>query len=81
MADKIFYAWQSDRDQDLNRWLIRDAAKAAVKKLASEADVEDAPVLDHDTKDVPGTPHIADTIKRKIAESAVFLADITHVAE
>lgn len=81
MAHSIFYAWQSDRDQDLNRWFIRDAAKAALKKLASEADIEDAPVLDHDTKDVPGIPHIADTIKRKITQCAVFLADVTHVAE
>lgn len=28
----IFYAWQSDRPQNANRYLIRDAAKEAVAR-------------------------------------------------
>jgi hypothetical protein len=52
----IFYAWQSDRPENTHRYLIREAAKEAVKRIARDVDVEDSPRLDHDTKDVPGTP-------------------------
>jgi hypothetical protein len=75
----IFYAWQSDRPQNTHRYLIRDAAKEAVKRIGRDADVEDSPRLDHDTKDVPGTPEIAGTIFRKIQESGAFIADLTFI--
>ena len=79
----IFYAWQSDTDRDLNQRFIRRAADAAIAKLRAEIVVEDAPEvsieLDHDTKGVTGTPHIAETIKAKIRGAAIFLADVTHV--
>jgi hypothetical protein len=75
----IFYAWQSDRPQNTHRYLIRDAARHAVKRIGSDADVEDSPRLDHDTKDVPGTPEIAGTIFRKIQESGAFIADLTFI--
>jgi hypothetical protein len=75
----IFYAWQSDRPQNTHKYLIRDAAKEAVKRIGRDADVEYSPRLDHDTKDVPGTPEIAGSIFRKIQESAVFLADLTFI--
>ncbi len=75
----IFYAWQSDRPQNTHRYLIRDAAKEAVKRIGRDADVEDSPRLDHDTKDAPGTPEIAGTIFRKIQESGAFIADLTFI--
>jgi hypothetical protein len=75
----IFYAWQSDRPQNTHRYLIRDAAKEAVKRIGRDVDVEDSPRLDHDTKDVPGTPEIAGTIFRKIQESGAFIADLTFI--
>ncbi|MGE5610476.1 MAG: hypothetical protein ACM359_14595, partial [Bacillota bacterium] len=81
MPTTIFYAWQSDRPEDSCRYYIRDALKDAIKKLAAEANIEDAPVLDHDTKDVPGTPQIAETILKKIRKCGVFVADMTLVAE
>jgi hypothetical protein len=75
----VFYAWQSDRPQKTHRYLIRDAAKEAVKRIGRDATVEDSPRLDHDTKDVPGTPEIAGTIFRKIRESGAFIADLTFI--
>jgi hypothetical protein len=75
----IFYAWQSDRAQKTHRYLIRDAAKEAVKQVGKDADVEDSPRLDHDTKDIPGTPEIAGTIFAKIQESGAFIADLTFI--
>ncbi|MGN6368404.1 MAG: hypothetical protein ACTHN5_09105 [Phycisphaerae bacterium] len=79
----VFYAWQSDRDPEVCKKFIRRAAKLAIKKLAAEAEVKSAPPFDMDeaTKDVPGHPHIAMTIRRKIRTCGCFLADLTHVAE
>ena len=75
----IFYAWQSDRIQKTHRYLIRDAANEAVKRIGKDAEIEDSPRLDHDTQDVSGTPEIAGTIYRKIQDSGIFLADLTFV--
>jgi hypothetical protein len=77
----IFYAWQSDRDLDICRYLIRDAAKLAMKKLKTEPHVLSAPAfkLDQDRQGVTGHPHIASVIRKKIKACDVFLADLTHV--
>ncbi len=73
----IFYAWQSDTPLKLNRYLIRDAAKIAVKRYAAVSVVEESPRLDSDTQNIPGTPEIAATIFDKIDKCGVFLADLT----
>ncbi len=78
----LFYAWQSDQHPDICRYLIRDAAKAALKKLKADPSVYSAPSfeLDQDRQGVAGHPHIASVIRRKIKNCDVFLADLTHVA-
>jgi hypothetical protein len=83
MTKTAFYAWQSDRDEDVCRFLIRDAARLALKKLKADTKITSAPSfeLDHDTKGVAGHPHIASVIRRKIKQCAVFIADVTHVAK
>jgi hypothetical protein len=35
------------------------------------------PIIDRDTKDVPGAPHIARTILEKVAAADVFVADVS----
>ena len=75
----VFYAWQSDRPENTNLFLVRDAAKAAIKRLVKDSDVEESPRLDHDTKDVPGLAEVAGTIFRKIEGCGLFLADLTFV--
>ena len=65
--------------QKTHRYLIRDAANEAVKRIGKDAEIEDSPRLDHDTQDVSGTPEIAGTIYRKIQDSGIFLADLTFV--
>jgi hypothetical protein len=75
----VFYAWQSDRPEDSNRFLIRDAAKKAIKSVLKDADIDESPRLDHDTKDVPGLAEVAGTIFRKIEGCGLFLADLTFV--
>ena len=82
---KIFYAWQSDIDNKLNRYFIRDAIESAIESINSTIEIEDSPrpvlSLDHDTKGVPGMPEIARTIIEKIEASDIFLADLTFIAQ
>jgi hypothetical protein len=75
----IFYAWQNDTPQDLNRFLIRDALEAALSHLRKDVAIDDAPELDYDTKGVSGTPNIAETIFAKIQACAAFVADVSFV--
>src|SRR5664280_15011 len=82
----VFYSWQSDTPSNLNRNFIEKAIQEALKRLHSDATLEnalrDATVeLDKDTKGVAGSPPIAETILKKIEECAVFVADLTFVGE
>ncbi len=81
MPFTVFYAWQSDRDQEVCRYLIRHATKAAIRQLAADVTVASAPAFDHATEGETGLVHIAETIKRKIRRSGVFLADLTFAGE
>ncbi|GAA3842866.1 hypothetical protein AFIC_003009 [[Pseudomonas] carboxydohydrogena] len=78
---KIFWSWQSDRDPKLHHYFVRDALKDACKLIAIDPDYEEAerPEVDHDTKNVAGTPDITKTILEKIAGAHVFVADMTPV--
>jgi hypothetical protein len=45
MEFAAFHAWQSDRPETSNRFLVRDAAKAAIKMVVKDSDVEESPRL------------------------------------
>lgn len=83
MSRTVFYSWQSDSPSNTNRSLIRDALDQAIKNLDQATDLEDAPrpnlELDHDTKGVPGTPELVNTILEKIENCLVFVPDLTFV--
>lgn len=81
MTTTIFWSWQSDRDPKLHHYFVRDALKDACKLIAIDPDYEEAtrPEVDHDTKNVAGTPDITKTILDKIAKANVFVADMTPV--
>lgn len=79
MELSVFYSWQNDRPVKFCRYLIRDAAKKAIRQINNEAILEPSPRLDHDTKDIPGTSEIAATIFQKIKSCHFFLADVTFV--
>jgi len=89
MSITVFYSWQSDRDQKTNRFLVRDALSEAVGTLNKGLNISEAdrPIdtgelsLDHDTKDVPGTPDIVGAILEKIDRCGIFVADLTFVAQ
>ncbi|RWH82223.1 hypothetical protein [Mesorhizobium sp.] len=78
---KVFWSWQSDRDPKLHHYFVRDALKEACKLIAIDPEYTEAerPEVDHDTKNVAGTPDITATILEKIAAANVFVADMTPV--
>lgn len=83
MTRTVFWAWQSDLDQKVCHYFVRDALKQVCNELSSELNLEesDRPEVDHDTKDVPGSPEIVATILQKIENAAAFVADLTPVAK
>jgi len=84
----IFWSWQADTDGKTGRHFVREALTEAIKQLKEPSDVEEPHErdlresihLDHDRKDVSGTPSIADVIFDKIDHADVFVADVTPVA-
>jgi hypothetical protein len=80
MADfALFYSWQLDLCPHLTKHLIRSATRQALKRVQADAEVEDAPRIDHDTLGVSGVPEIAGTIFAKIEQCGIFLADLSLV--
>jgi hypothetical protein len=73
----LFYSWQSDREGKLCRNFIRHALEAAVANLKDVHGIEI--YIDSDTADVPGTPHVSETILGKIRECDIFVGDVTFV--
>jgi hypothetical protein len=69
----------------MSEWAdIRDALESAIEKLKLPKDIEEPSEaerranleLDHDTKGETGWTEIADSIFKKIENSAVFVADV-----
>ena len=80
MAQTVFWSWQSDQPSRETRSLIRDALIAALDRIAVDLEEADRPEIDHDTKDMPGSPDIVASILAKIEAAAVFIADVTPIA-
>ena len=83
MGTTVFFSWQSDRPQREGRNFIENALKIAIKHLSQDVELEESIrediQLDKDTKNVPGSPPIFDTILRKIENAAVFIPDFTFI--
>lgn len=82
ISSKIFWSWQSDYSQKTCRFFIKEALIAAIEQLREEMSLDDAdrPEIDHDTLGERGMVDIVTTILTKIANSAVFVADLTPIA-
>lgn len=74
---KVFYSWQSDLPNATNRGFIQDALEKACKQVANDPDIEEAPRVDQDTKDLSGSPLIPAAILEKIDECQAFVADVS----
>lgn len=84
MPTTVFYSWQSDSPTSTNRGFIEKALEQVIKRLGQDLTTQEAlrdePIeLDKDTKGVPGTPPIVETIFNKISESGVFVPDLTFL--
>jgi hypothetical protein len=83
MPITIFFSWQSDTPPLVGRNFIERAIQQAVNRVGQDAAIENAVrdkiAIDRDTKDVPGSPPIVDTIFRKIDQAGVFVPDLTFV--
>jgi hypothetical protein len=75
----IFYSWQSDLDGKTTRSFIEDALRRAIKALRKDDTLDVEPVIDRDTKDVPGSPDIAKTILAKIGRAQIFVGDVSII--
>ena len=80
----VFYAWQSDHPSGICRSFIRRALDKVARQLAQDATVQDAPrdvlvAVDTDTRGIPGSPPVAETILAKIADCDSFVADLTSM--
>lgn len=75
----VFYSWQSDLPNGVNRTFIEKALGEAIAALKLDDSVEIVPVLDRDTQGASGSPNIATTIFDKIDRAAVFVGDVTII--
>ena len=83
MSLSVFYSWQSDSPKRTNRDFIESVLKKASAGLNRAVEfqeaIRDEVTFDKDTKGVPGTPPIVDTILNKISNCTVFVPDFTFV--
>jgi hypothetical protein len=80
-AFHVFYSWQFDLPGAVNLKLIRGALSEAANALSGDHDANIHVVIDEATREVPGSPNIADSIFAKIRASDAFVCDLTKVAE
>ena len=81
MVISVFYSWQSEHPESVNRYFIRDALKKAMSMIQQGCGLEERPEVDHDTKGVPGLPDIGHTIFSKIEASSAFIADVSFTSK
>jgi hypothetical protein len=79
MASTIFYSWQSDLPNAINRRFIQTALERAARSIRNDASIHVEPVVDRDTSGVPGSPDIATTILEKIDNCDVFVCDVSII--
>ncbi|MBW4470050.1 MAG: hypothetical protein KME45_06555 [Stenomitos rutilans HA7619-LM2] len=81
MTISVFYSWQSEHPENVNRYFIRDALKDAMRVIKRDYGLDERPEVDHDTKGTPGSPEIVYTIFSKIEASSAFVADVSFTSE
>ena len=75
----VFYSWQSDLPNSINRGFIQECLQRAIKEVRADKELSLEPCLERDTDGVTGAPDIAATIFEKIMRADVFVGDVTFV--
>jgi hypothetical protein len=78
MQPKIFYSWQTDCPQHINKQFISEAIQEAITSSPNFS-IEPALRVDSGMDDVPGSPEVARIMFDKISSSAIFIADVSLV--
>src|SRR5580658_3386196 len=82
MTTTIFLSWQADTSKTVGRNFIERTLERVVGRIGDDITLEEAVrnvEVDRDTKNVPGSPPIVETIFGKIDKAAVFVPDLTFV--
>ena len=79
MSFTIFYSWQSDLNNAVNRGFIQTALEKSATTLRRDEAISVEPRVDHSTLGVPGSPEIAQTIFAKIDECQLFVGDVSII--
>lgn len=74
---RVFYSWQSDISNSINRSFIESALNIAIKNLNQKEKLN--LFLDQDSRGLPGSPDIIRGILEKIDNSLVVIGDISIV--
>lgn len=75
----LFYSWQSDISNKLNRSFILEVLEKASKEFSIDDRYSLDTVIDRDTFGIPGSPSIVEAITAKIAKSDVFVCDVSII--
>src|SRR4051794_22073396 len=84
MPKTVFFSWQADTPTKEGRNLIERSLDRALTRIGEDTEIEEAArelELDKDTKGVPGSPPIVETIFRKIDQAVAFVPDLTFVGQ
>ncbi len=76
---RVFYSWQSDLEEEKNRYFLEAALEQALKELKQKYGMQG--YLDQDTRGLPGSPTISDEILKRIGRADIFVADVSLVAK
>lgn len=79
MSKILFFSWQSDLPNRENRSFIEKCINTAIKELKKDDKFTLDFICDRDTKSIPGSPDITQTIFEKIDKSALFICDISII--
>ncbi len=79
MKRRIFYSWQSDLPNSENRSFIECAINKVISDFERATPFSLELSIDMDTNETPGTPDIVDTILKKIANTCLFVADVSII--
>ena len=77
----IFYSWQNDTESKYNRYFLEECLKEAIKFVNRSIEEGENFELDSDTRNVAGSPDIAETILKKIDNSDIVVADVTIIGQ
>jgi hypothetical protein len=75
----IFYSWQSDLPNKINRGFIESALEIGVQNIRNDGSIKIVPRIDKDTAGISGSPNIASTILSKIDQATILLSDVTII--